>query len=412
MSTIRIKRIAILAPVAFIAAGCSTGAGFHEPQITTVNVTATTKLEFAVGTANIAQPGAPPVSGLNTVVSFRQATGGGTGLAGTLVNTPTITGPSGFVVPATSFAGIDGGTASITGQTQTPLGSPTPPPDTFLETGGAFEYGFAPANSDTSGSAYYPQFSAFGTVNNAIYAALMASGGAINNTYVEPLYVDPATAYPYLGGPPAYPFFQDGTQSPGFIGYPSGFTAFAGTTLAAGTYGLSLAIPGNTKATASTIDASATLGSTALLPALPQPAFAEDGSGGGTISITVPPGLTETLVYIVDAGANGPNFYTVEITGTGAQTAALPDTLGPDRAASITPPESGSPGDPYFVYAAGFDYPAFEAAPPDNRSAAPTIAGTNGQADVTLSTVDAVAAYGGAASGSVHRQDRRRSTRE
>jgi len=392
--SMRIKRRAALLPLVLAAAGCTTGNSIHEPTVTTVNVPATTKLEFAVGTANIYGMS----TGLNAVVSFRQATGSGTGLAGTLVNTPTISGPAGFVVPAAAAAGADAGTSTITGQTQTPQGAATPPPDTFLETGGAFEYGFAPANADTSGSAFYPQFS-FGGGPDGIFTGLGATSGAFSNTYEEPLYADATFEFPYLGGPPAYPFFQDGTQSPGFLGYPSGFTIFEGATPVAGTYNLNLTIPGNTKATATSVTASGTLASTALLPVMPAPTFTEDGLGGGTISVAVPAGVTETLVYVVDVNPNQPNFYTVELTGSGTLTATLGDTLGPQGANTIAPPSGGIPGDPYFVYAVGFDYPAFEAAPPTNRSATPVIAGANGQADVTLSLPGFSTGYGSTPAG-------------
>ncbi|GAC1659493.1 MAG: hypothetical protein NVS9B12_12760 [Vulcanimicrobiaceae bacterium] len=37
------------------------------------------------------------------------------------------------------------------------------------------------------------------------------------------------------------------------------------------------------------------------------------------------------------------------------------------------------------MYAVSFDYPAFEASPPVSTSAAPTITGAGGQADLTAS---------------------------
>jgi hypothetical protein len=42
-------------------------------------------------------------------------------------------------------------------------------------------------------------------------------------------------------------------------------------------------------------------------------------------------------------------------------------------------------GDQYLVYAASFDYKQFEAEPPGNTSQTPTITGSGGQADISLS---------------------------
>ncbi|MGH7727911.1 MAG: hypothetical protein ACREM2_03850, partial [Vulcanimicrobiaceae bacterium] len=185
-------------------------------------------------------------------------------------------------------------------------------------------------------------------------------------------------------------FFNTGTFPGGFLGYTAGFTAFYGAAAVAGSYQLTLNVFSSTSPTFTT-QATGTLSSKAALPLFATPTFTEDTKGGGTASVTVPAGCTEALVYIVDlngntntAKSNPVVFYTVEVTGSGTQTATLPDSLGP-APGTLGPQPSLNAGDPYLVYAVGFDYPAFEAGPPANTSAAPPITGSNGQADLTMS---------------------------
>jgi len=98
--------------------------------------------------------------------------------------------------------------------------------------------------------------------------------------------------------------------------------------------------------------------------------------------------VTETLVNITDTSAatGATLYYTIKTNTVGTQTLVLPDNLGP-VAANPTASPTLTAGDTYAVYAAGFDYPDFEAGPPQNTSSKPTIVGANGQADVTTSPV-------------------------
>ena len=129
-------RLAALGCISMLAA-CTGGQAGSLPAYQSVNVPATTKLQFAVGTANYAGTAA-----LNTVATFRQISNG---LSATLLNTPSIVGPAGFTVPAVASAGNDGGTNSITATSQT-LPGITPAPTTFGQSIGVFAYGFAPLN--------------------------------------------------------------------------------------------------------------------------------------------------------------------------------------------------------------------------------------------------------------------------
>jgi len=374
-----------VAAVAFLAAltGCTTGQSGVEPAFSSVNQNQN-KANFAVGTANL--NGTP---GLNTVATYRQPNG----LSATLLNTPSIVGPASFLVPAVGSAGTDGGTNTISASAQAQPGAAAAA-TTFGQSGGVFGYGFAPANSTTSGASNFPRFAAAvpNAPNNAfcVVDPSPVYGTCISiNVYSQPLYVSSAKRLVYLGGPPAYPSFSNGTFPTGFGGYPAGFTTFAATPVP-GAYTLNINVPSGNVAPFDAAPVSANLVSTALLPTISKPTFTSDGTGGATIGVDVPPGVTEALVYVFDFayGSSGEfsrkNFYTINTTQTGPQTLSLPNNLGP-TGNDQKPTASLVAGDFYFVYVAGFDYPAFEAGPPGNLQQVPTLAGANGQADVTLS---------------------------
>ena len=71
------------------------------------------------------------------------------------------------------------------------------------------------------------------------------------------------------------------------------------------------------------------------------------------------------------------------VNAGGTQALKLDDMLGESASGSATP--TLCKDESFLVYAAGFNYPAFESAYPQNLSVAPRIAGSNGQADVTTS---------------------------
>jgi hypothetical protein len=352
------KRITFLAALGGLAglSACTSGQSAVVPPSTSVNVAAVSKLQFAVGTANIA--GTP---GLNTVVTFRA----GTGLSATLVNTPKITGPIGFVVPTdpNTTGNTDSGTNIISGSPQVATGAASTV-TTFGLQGGAFAYGFAPLNSDTTGSAN------FGAYALPFYVASTAA--------------NPPVSYVLGPGNAFVPNFRDGTLL-GFPGYASGFTDFAATPVP-GAYALSVNVPTSGTAIAP-FTATATLASTALLPTFATPVFTSDGAGGGSITLTVPTGCTEALVYVTDTPAGGSaQSYTLETTTVGTQTLTLPDAIGTITAGTAGPTLTAK--DTIAVYAVGFDYPAIEAAPiGKNPPQTPKIVGANGQADITTSAV-------------------------
>jgi len=340
------------------------------PTVSQANLSSNV-LQLAVGTANI---GAIGSVGLNTVETFRQPNGN----SATLVNTPTITAPAGFVVPAAG--GSDAGGNVMNGIPQTFATTP-PPANTFGQTNGVFSYGIEPFNSTSTGGARY------------------AGSPSLN---LLPFF---APRQRFVGGPPAYPFFNDGTFPTGFQGYSQGFTDFAAKPVL-GNYTLTASLfPGNAPAQAFT--ASATLTNLVPLPVIAPPTFVRNpsGDGGGTGVVTVPadPRIVETMVYIVNRDQTGPfgsaTYYSVgPLRGTGAIPYTLPNNLGLNctAAGGCAPSASRQPSflspnpatgatDRYLVYAVSYDYPAFEASPPGNTQQSPVIVGAGGQADVTSS---------------------------
>jgi len=349
-----------------LLAGCSTNGSSINPTVSPGNL-GNDKLQMAVGTANIGFDG---TVGLNVVTTFRQPNG----LSAVLLDAPTITGPAGFVVTANAPS-MDAGTNHISGSVQVTTGA-TPPPNTFGFAGGAFKYGIAPYNSDNTGNPY-------------------PNGPGL---YAEPFYSgDPV---PIAGGPPAYPFFNNGTFISGFVGYSQGFSAFE-TPATAGSYGVSLIVPianGPTR----TFSTSATLTSLAPLPGVGAPSVTEDGTGGlSNVSATVPADarVFETMFYIADTTSG--LFFTIgPLAGTGTLSGALPDTLGKCSGNNCQNGAGASAslaaGDNYAVYAIVYDYPAFEASPPGSSSQTPALTGPNsgGQADISISNVFS-STYGG-----------------
>ena len=346
---------------------CTSGNTAVPPPQAAVNPLAIGKLQFAVGTAN-----ANGVIGLNTVTTLRKTDG----TSAVLFSTPTITGPAGFVVPAATDAGTDVGTNAISGAFAQ-LGT-TAPATTFGQNGGVFGLGFQPDNSTVA-------------------------GGVSFGRYALPFYASSASKLTYLAGPPSFPQTRDGNTASGFAGWTLGFTDFAAAPIV-GNYGLSVRIPtgfdsaGNP--TSGTIATTATLSTVAALPTFAAPTFTPDGAGGGSIGVTVPPGLSEAYVFVVDTKAGTtdcfpgtqarPVYYALATSIAGAQTLTLPPTLGP-TGPGLTNTRSICSGDKVAVYAAGFDYPVTSASYPTSTAQTPTITGANGQADITTSAATTVA---------------------
>ena len=355
---------------AMVLAACTSGQVGVQPATTVVNP-ANSTLDFAVGVATLQTTGAP-IIGFNVVETFRQPNG----LSGALVNTPKITGPYNFLGES-----VNGGDANyISG---TPQGGDCNA-TTFGCAGGAFGYGIAPDN--------------------------LIGSTPVFAQYSQPLFHDRngLNTVLYYGGPPAWPQVTDGTYPTGFVGFTPGFLTFD-TPPVIGDYSLALRIP--TGAQGQHVDVSKTAHLTSLTPLpvlIPLQPFADPANAGGLkIDVDVPAGLGEEWIFVSDFGQCYPQttlgtsqaFFTVRTTQPGKQELTLPPGLGPRTGSTPThtictaadnQAATGNPnatGDVYSIYAAGFDYPAYTAAYPQSNAVAPPITGANGQADVTLSSV-------------------------
>ena len=403
---------------------CS-GSGTSPGSVTTVNVSKNV-LQLAVGTANI-YGDTPEVAmtGINVATTYRQPVGGqAPGRSGTLVNSPTFSGP--FVLPATAGS-ADGYNSTIeTGpapnEVSTSTMSYTPQTGTTVSTfgisGGAFGIGLEPFNYNEDG----------GPDNVSPYAVpLYDSVAGDTNAFVP------------WGGPPAFDpngdglGVRDGNAYPsGTLGVSMGLNPFAGITPVTGTYSLLVKVPGQGSGFAGSSTATANLTSTALLPAIPPPpTVTADGLGGlSSIPITLPAGVTEAYIQITDLGppipststtgvqpnscngsgnpalntattsSNGgsPTYYTIFVNSSGS--AVLGDSSGPGTPAAPTPSlctsgqnstaDAGTTdGDDFTISIIAFDYPMYEASYTNAASLkviAPTLVGPNGQADISISS--------------------------
>ena len=393
-------------------AACS-GSG-TSPQGVTAAKLSSDVLEMSVGTANIFgdAPGAGATTGLNVAVSYRQPSGAlHPGDSAVLVSSPTLSLPTALTIAANttpdgSFSTIAAGpatgeTTSLTSTAQTGSNATT-----FGTSGGAFGLGLEPFNYTEGGVP-------FTDVPYAVplFDAIASAG-------------DPNEFIPW-GGPPAFDpngdklGTRDGqTFADGVIGVSEGLDVFEGVAPAVGSYGLSVAVPASTGTV--TQSTTASISSSALLPAISPAVPLLDGSGGGTFSYVLPAGVTEAYVQITDfgpdtetvsdtvaqpAGCNTasltvPVYYTFEVTSSG--TVTLADSTGPGTPAAPTPSictaaqnaaatstNTAPTTDPddYTVQTIGFDYPAFEASYPNSSGKpSPTLAGANGQSDITISS--------------------------
>ena len=342
-----------------ILSACTSGQSGIEPPSKAVDVQNTSTLQFRVGTGNF-----QGTTVLNTVVTFRQPNG----LSATLYNTPTITGPAGFVVPATAGAtNTDTGTNHISGTQPTQPGT-VAVVTTFGQTGGAFAYGFAPANSTTAGTANYTHTS---TTSSQV------AGVSVTNSYTQPIWNATTSKLPFILGPPAVPDFHPLTSGfpASFAGYDSGFVMFAATPVV-GTYAFNLTVPANTIGTfAAVFNTTATLTSAVPLPPMPGPIVG--GGGGAAITVTVgpaPAGVTSRVIYVADraAAANpvGNQFFAFN-AGVAGGTFTVPVTT------VVT-------GDRFTAWQVGADFDIVGGAAPANTSTAPALPA---QTDVTVSPI-------------------------
>jgi hypothetical protein len=426
-----LRGITALAAIAALSACTAGNGGITPPVKGGVNPgdPAYSNLQLAVGTANIAGS-----TGLNVVATLRQPNG----LSAVGYSIPSLTWDGAFTNTGAPASNPDSGKPQITGAPPAQLGT-AQSKTTFGSGGGSwgvFGNGLYPANSDPTGQAtqliVYPCLPVYATGATDP----LTVNGSTNNCA--------QTGTQFIGGPPAFPQTRNGSGLAGQLGSTLGFTPFQGITPApnattgSSQFTLAVQVPtGNLNGTETyaTVTKTATMRTFAPLSQFATPAFATDGAGGGRFTFTAPAGVSEVYLLLVDEAATGGNchfggkeqFFSVHVTsvtpgvpqtvglGYNNGTDSNGDNLGPtpvigsfqagqnnhtictaaDNAAFQTAQNGGTavspppPGDSYYVYAVGTDYPSYAAL--TSSTQAPALAGPSGQADVTLSAVSPVA---------------------
>ncbi len=435
------KIFAVAGSACLLAGLVACGGNGNSPQPVTAVNPLQGKLQLAVGTANVfGDTPAAALTGLNVVATFRQTQGAQTpGDTAALVNTPSLAGP--FTLPAAAGTADDFGATIATGPAsgevgkstigatlQQASGSTSIPPSTLGVAGGATGLGLEPFNYTVTGN---PSSGAAGIPATFVPYAVPAYDALAGSAAGDP------NAFVPWGGPPAFDPNKDGkgerdglALDPSILGLSEGLDVFAGVAPATGLYTLNVNIVTSNSPGTGSVQTTANLRSAALLPAVTPPTLvAFDGKGGGTFSATLPPGVSEGYIQIVDVGppqpatgsavksCNGSDavhvYYTFHITASG--TYALPATSGPGTPTSTTPSictsaqntatnTATSDGDQITLQLIGFDYPAFAASYPNSSgNPAPTLAGPNGQADITVSSQGAEAQPAAAAAVRINR---------
>jgi len=426
---------------ALAVSSCTTPQVATLPNVNQSNIAAIAKLQLAVGTATVAEPGGTSEVGLNVVTTFRIPGGNNA----TFQNTPLLIAPMPFISnPVTSNPD------TVSGVLPTQLqalasGSSKRVPDALTEFGatvGVFGYGLAGENT-VSPSVYQKVYGVLTTctdIGGVLASISNAPGGPTapgfnaprSQELALPVFVPKAcgfagtftgkpTTTDYYGGPPAWPSPAAATQPTFFLGFPLGFTDFASHPVA-GTYQLTVGFTtSNDYSTWANMQATATLPSAAVAAPLPlfapPPTLAIQNDGSALIDVTVPPGVTEAVInvnatdcFLAQQPSRANNNCSVLTRVTGHQTLFLPSHLGPPdptngrpthtfctlgdvaEAKALLPPGSVVPttGN-YHVAAVGFDYPAFEASYPQSSSIAPMITNSRGSADVTTADPQSIA---------------------
>lgn len=206
-----------------------------------------------------------------------------------------------------------------------------------------------------------------------------------------------ALSEPILGQPPTYnPPDAVGGYSLGFI--PTGAAA------ASGAYSLQTIVPIN--GTQHTYSATATLPSpvTAMANATGVTGFVSDNAGGGTFTIGNParPRLEHQLVHTRGVTIQAPTEYLIVVSVTESisstptnvvvatvETTSTTATIAGAGDCSSSLGGSPIPCGPFNVYVINADYPMVESGPPMSHAMKPTLTGSAGTADISVSPIAA-----------------------
>jgi hypothetical protein len=367
------KKTFALAAIGFAFSGCTSGQVGSYPLNSQPPASAA-KLQFAAGVATYLASGGdgqPLVlrHDLNLVETLRNADG----TSGAQSDVPAVTGPAAFVA------------------------------------------GFAPNYDGAGTNQIFKYFNGNPALGYGFGALIGSNGGPLQGTPAQ-----------FIGGPPAWPAVVNSQYPSTFAGFGLGFVVFPPSseqsatitnTVVSGTYGLTVAFTSNPQQLgnfpvgpppAGSLTAYSTVASTTGLPLPTAPGFTPDGAGGGTFAVSVPAGVTETVVLLhvanqcytavnpADVGPGGTVFALVSTTaGPGTQNLVLPANLGPsgnlhtlctsadNAAVGVT---GGTNVGGYVIQA---DYPLYEASYPLSVIQEPAIVGSAGQADVAYATFSA-----------------------
>jgi hypothetical protein len=374
-----VRRNAAVLVVATLC-GCTTGQSNTTPPIISNPSTATPRL--AVGTVNFASF-AGTATGINVLEIFR----GSNGYSAVPINTATLSGPPGFSAPPP----IPGTTPDPgAGAAQIPLGSArnqfvigSAGNGTILASADGF--GMGPPSSSVAGQNFYP------------FQPQFALEAGLTMPPPQPS-VFPGGPLPIYGGPPAYPppsLVPSALSAQLMIpsGWAEGFYLVALTSPPpSGQYTLVVNYTANASNVAT--QATAQLGNQ-VLPFFNPPQIVGSG-GGASVTVQLPPGVTEAIVNVLDANVpplstllpanpstpaptpcpSGAAFTTLVFKQGGPTTQNIPANLGAGGAATFCS------GDTLFAQGFGFDYDDVGLGPPSDTSPTPTLPA---QADVTVS---------------------------
>jgi len=367
-SNLRLSACSIAAALGLAA--CTAGQT-GPPTITPVNIQSQSRLEFAVGTANLFGT----TTGMNVVALFRQTSG----FSAVLLNTPTLTGPFTITTPANNTPDANGATfaagpspseAGVHGALAIPSCGASLPPAGGCITGTPQQLSGTPVTS-------FPYLTTFG-ITGGVFGTAFAPGNYANGTpiagsagyrpYKIPLYDQAdANAFAPWGGPPAFDptgdgkGTRDGTFDARLLGVNMGTVPFAGVTPRAGTYNLNVIVPTSN----STIPFAATFALPAprTLPVITPPTVSFDGTGQIKVAYTLPAGVVQAYVEVLDPKycGGGPVYYTFEVTASGTSTVTNQNAPGAPGTTAPAACRAKDPGGPDSVTASviGFDYDAY-----------------------------------------------------
>ncbi len=356
------RRRAALALVALLA-GCTTGQANTTPPISGGGTGPSNPgvLQLAVGTVNFA--GA--ATGLNVLETFR----GSNGYSAVPITSATLAGPATLHgVRASKDPGADANGTFPLGSAANAFVIGSAGVTTVLA--GADGFGIGPPGCGCPGTNFYPMQPQF--ADNPNFGSVFPGG-----------------AEPFYGGPPAYPPTALAASALSSLvniptEWPEGFYLIGFDAVPSGAYTLHVSYAQN--GVDATTSASASLDAKRVLPFLGAPSLTAHRDGSLSVAMTLPRGVTEAIVNVIDANVppvpngtctTGLGFASLVFKHSGTQ--RVPADLGNYGAGDA---QTFCAGDLLDAQAFGFDYDDAALGPPGNTAQRPVLPA---QADVTIS---------------------------